>query len=97
MLTAAVEGSAPFPDELRERVARASGAPAEVVDAALKRQAAPALAAVQTALASRAEQVCTHSAPDFCTPPQHLLSASLLCIRPVHPSSAEAATGRARR
>ena len=50
MLSKAVGGSAPFPEDLRSRVASKTGASAEAVDAALKRQAQPTLAAVTAAI-----------------------------------------------
>ncbi len=40
-LTSATDGAAPFPDDLRERVARTTGAPADAVDTALKCAGAP--------------------------------------------------------
>ena len=50
MLSKAVDGSAPFPEDLRSRVASKTGASAEAVDAALKRQAPSTLAAVTAAI-----------------------------------------------
>ena len=50
LLTAAVDGLAPFPDVLRSRVLSESGASPELVDAALARRAKPALLAVQASI-----------------------------------------------
>jgi len=56
LLSSAVDGSAPFPDALKKRVARQTGASASQVDEALTRQAKPALAAVQAAIKYEVER-----------------------------------------
>ena len=50
LLGRAVDGRQPFPEDIRSRVARKTGASAEAVDAALKRQAKAALTAVTAAI-----------------------------------------------
>ena len=51
MLGDAIDGTAPLPEEIRQRVGRTTGASAEDVDEALKRQAKSALVAVEEAIA----------------------------------------------
>ena len=51
MLGDAIDGTAPLPEEIRQRVGRTTGASAEEVDEALKRQAKSALVAVEAAIA----------------------------------------------
>lgn len=56
LLADAVGGSAPFPRDIRDRVASKTGAPSEALDAALQKQAAPVLKAVKAAVAYRSER-----------------------------------------
>jgi hypothetical protein len=51
LLGEAADGRGPFPSELRDAVAAKTGASADAVDEALRRQAKPALVAVQAAIA----------------------------------------------
>jgi len=53
LLAGFADGSAPFPDDLRSRVLRRTGASAGAVDEALRRQAGPVLTAVRSAIAYR--------------------------------------------
>jgi len=50
LLSSALDGSAPFPDALKSRVARQTGVPASMLDNAMKQAAKPALNAVQAAI-----------------------------------------------
>ena len=56
MLGAAVDGNSAFPEDIRSRVIGATGMGGEAVDAALKRVARPALAAVKAAIAYQEER-----------------------------------------
>ena len=56
LLAAADEGTAPFPENIRSRVAGQSGAAAADVDAALKRVIKPMLTAVTASIAYRKER-----------------------------------------
>ena len=55
-LKAAIDGTAPFPEELRAKVAEKTGADAAAVDAAMERRARPVLAAVTAAIAYEKER-----------------------------------------
>ena len=55
-LKAAIDGTAPFPEELRAKVAAKTGADAAAVDAAMERRARPVLAAVTAAIAYEKER-----------------------------------------
>ena len=55
-LKAAIDGTAPFPEELRAKVAEKTGADSAAVDAAMERRARPVLAAVTAAIAYEKER-----------------------------------------
>jgi len=55
-LAMAAEGLAPFPEDIRSRVARKTGASEDAVDAACQRNAKPMMVAVTAAIAYRAER-----------------------------------------
>ena len=55
-LSAAADGSKPFPKDIRNRVARSTGAKPEMVDMALKRRVKPMLVAVRSAISYKEER-----------------------------------------
>ena len=94
MLRDATDGSAPFPEDIRATVARKTGASAEQVDEALKRQAKSALVAVEAAIAwsskreEQLEELDDDEKEEVCHTPAVLCDAHHVARRIFTPSDA---------